>query len=146
MAFIDYSYCFCYLARFGKYCGIYISMPPEIIVTELLETLRQAVAGDTAAIRRVRRLQPVGGPSDKVYPPTYSDGPYAEEERVVDGRIVKTVLLDSVQSQANRLELALLRAYREGSAKFPLLTVDFSLAADPVVSELGELTALETPH
>ena len=146
MSCIDYSYCFCYSARFGKYCGIYISMPPEIIVTELLETLRQAVAGDTAAIRRVRRLQPVGGPSDKVYPPTYSDGPYAEEERVVDGRIVKTVLLDSVQSQANRLELALLRAYREGSAKFPLLTVDFSLAADPVVSELGELTALETPH
>ncbi len=121
-------------------------MSPETKVNQLLETLRQSVAEDTAAIRRVRRLQPVGGLSDKVYPPTYSDGPYAEEERVVDGRIMKTVLLDSVQSQANRLELGLLRAYRDGSAKFPLLTVDFNSAADPAVREIGEITALETPH
>jgi CRISPR-associated protein Csb1 len=35
-----------------------------------LERLRNAVAND-AAIRRVQRLQPAGGPGDKIFPPTY---------------------------------------------------------------------------
>ena len=121
-------------------------MSPEPTAPLRLETIQQALSGDAAAIRRVKRLHPVGGLSDKVYPPTYSDGPYAEEDRTVDGRIVKTVLLDSVPSQANRMELALLRAHREGTVKFPLISVDFSGATDPCVREFGELTALETPH
>ena len=34
-----------------------------------LDALREAAAKDSA-IRRVRRLQPVGGPGDKTFPPT----------------------------------------------------------------------------
>src|SRR5207253_3202927 len=51
-------------------------------------------------------------------------------------------LLDSVQSQANRLEQALLEAYRAGRLTFPLLSVDFSTD----VPEIGEITALDAPH
>jgi hypothetical protein len=59
---------------------------------------------------------------------------YATEERVIhveengEKKVVKvpTFLLDSVQSQANRMELALLQGYREGQLKFPLIEVDFS--------------------
>ncbi|MGH7004079.1 MAG: type I-G CRISPR-associated protein Cas7 [Alphaproteobacteria bacterium] len=35
-----------------------------------IDRLTQAVA-NAAAIRRVRRLQPAGGPGDKIFPPTY---------------------------------------------------------------------------
>ena len=35
-----------------------------------LDTLKKAVEED-AAIRRVQRPQPVGGPGDKLFPPTY---------------------------------------------------------------------------
>ena len=64
-----------------------------------LESLTRAVAGEYAAARRVTRLEPQG---DKVFPPTYEGGEYAEELRQVraaDGKVltVETVLLDSVQ-------------------------------------------------
>ena len=77
------------------------------------EQLRDATAGGSVALRSVTRLQPAGGPGDKVFPPTYAvegraEHKYAAEERHVDGRVVHTVLLDSVASQANRAELALL--------------------------------------
>jgi CRISPR-associated protein Csb1 len=39
-------------------------------MTISLEQLRMAVGRD-AAIRRVQKLQPVGGPGDKIFPPTY---------------------------------------------------------------------------
>ena len=52
------------------------------------------------------------------------------------------VLLDSVQSQANRLEMALLDAFRAGRMKFPLLSVDFSKS----VPDIAEITALDAPH
>jgi CRISPR-associated protein Csb1 len=112
------------------------------------ELLKNAVAGEYAAIRRVARLEPQGG---KVFPPTYEGGEYADEARQVeiDGRlqIVETVLLDSVQSQANRLELALLRAYNTGSIKMPMLQVDFAgHGADAILAEIGRITALEAPH
>jgi len=114
-----------------------------------LETLKKAAAGEYAAIRRVTRLEPQGG---KVFPPTYEGGEYAEEQRQVraaDGKVAKvdTVLLDSVQSQANRMEMALLRAYQGGRIKMPLLEVDFAGAGDdPILQEVGRITALEAPH
>jgi CRISPR-associated protein Csb1 len=39
-------------------------------MTITLEQLRAAVGKD-AAIRRLQKLQPVGGPGDKIFPPTY---------------------------------------------------------------------------
>jgi CRISPR-associated protein Csb1 len=92
-----------------------------------LDELKSAVVGSYAAIRRVTRLEAQGG---KIFPPTYEGGEYADETRQVrtaDGsvRSVATVLLDSVQSQANRMELALLGAY--SSPRLPLTSAFPSL-------------------
>ncbi len=117
-----------------------------------INALKKAVAGEYAAIRRITRLEPQG---DKIFPPTYEGGEYAEEPRqvVVEGQdgpkvsTVETVLLDSVQSQANRMELALLRAYDGGRIKMPMLQVDFAGGdSDPILAEIGRITALEAPH
>ncbi|MCY3805486.1 MAG: type I-U CRISPR-associated RAMP protein Csb1/Cas7u, partial [bacterium] len=61
-----------------------------------------------------------------------------------DDRVVTTVLLDSVASQANRAELALLDGWESGELGFPVPYVDFSAAED--VADVGRLTALEAPH
>lgn len=118
-----------------------------------LELLKRAVRGDFAAIRRITRLEPQG---EKVFPPTYEGGEYADEKRLVRVKddkggekveAVETVLLDSVQSQANRLELAMLRAYDSGRIRMPLLQVNFGgEGADPILKEVGRITALEAPH
>ena len=114
-----------------------------------LATLRAAVSGDAAAIRRITILEPQG---EKIFPSTYEGGEYATEQRVAknpEGKVetVETVLLDSVQSQANRMELAILRAYDSGLIRMPLLEVDFSKAgADEEAKAVGRLTALEAPH
>jgi len=123
-----------------------------------ISTLQSAVAGSAAAFRCRQKLDPAGGEGSKVFPPTYSDGPYATEDRVItveeDGKLktvrVPTVLLDSVQSQANRMELALLQGLREGKLSFPLIEVDFSGCTDddPLkdLSDLVEINSLTAPH
>lgn len=62
--------------------------------------------------------------------------------------VVETILLDSVQSQANRLELALLRAYDGRRIRMPLLEVVFGASSgdDQILKEVGRITALEAPH
>jgi CRISPR-associated protein Csb1 len=108
------------------------------------ERLRRAVAED-AAIRFSATLQPAGGKGDKVFPPTYTGGQYALESRIDEHGVVKdVVLLDSVQSQANRMEEALLAAHRAGRIKLPMISVTFSGIEE--LKELGEITILETPH
>ena len=114
------------------------SAPPEPLS---FDGLCQAVA-TAAAIRIVTELQPMGGPSDKLYPPTYEGGTYATERRRVGDREVDTVLLDSVQSQANRMELALLAAVERKDVAIPLLVADFS----EWFPSVGRITALEAPH
>jgi len=104
--------------------------------------LKEAVSGNAAAIRNITRLQPGGGPGSKVFPPTHSGGVYAWEMRRIGNEVVPTVLLDSVQSQANRMEQALLEAHSANELQFPLLQVDFS-AAFP---EIGIITTLDAPH
>nr|WP_231699361.1 type I-U CRISPR-associated RAMP protein Csb1/Cas7u [Limnochorda pilosa] len=89
------------------------------------------------------RLTPAGGAHEKVFPPTYQGGRYALEKRLVDGKAVDVVLLDSVASQANRMELALLAAWQRGSLRFPLLSVDFGTWED---LPIRRITALEAPH
>jgi CRISPR-associated protein Csb1 len=104
--------------------------------------LQAAVAGPAAAIRLRTRLEPDGGPDGKVFPPTYAGGVYAMEPRRNGGAKCDVVLLDSVQSQANRLELALLQAYDDGDLEFPMMWVKFPPALVPG----GRITALEAPH
>jgi CRISPR-associated protein Csb1 len=107
--------------------------------TLTLDLLREAVRSD-AAIRSITELQPAGGPGDKVFPPTYEGGKYALEQRVIDGQRVPCVLLDSVASQANRMELALLRASPE--LKLPVIRVKFG----GKLADIGEVTSLDAPH
>lgn len=111
-----------------------------------LAHLTAAIADGAVALRRIQRLQPAGGAGEKVFPPTYEGGQYATEERVIDGRRVPCVLLDSVQSQANRMELALKAACYRGKATeadIPIVTVDFDAVG---LSEVGEVTSLDAPH
>lgn len=114
-----------------------------------LNALEDAVAGAAAAIRSITRLEPAGGPGDKVFPPTYmkegkSETKYAMEERIIDGRHVMTVLLDSVASQANRMEEALLEGWRRGDLAFPVVQVDFT--GEEGLGDLDCITSLQAPH
>jgi CRISPR-associated protein Csb1 len=113
------------------------------------KALTQAVAED-AAFRRRRRLQPAGGVGDKLFPPTYPGEigrnpppQHVFERRHIDGKEVWCVLLDSVQSQANRLEEALLEAAKEKRIALPYLSVDFASAG---FNSIGEITSLDAPH
>ena len=108
-----------------------------------LEDLKQAVAGHAAAFRCVTEYQPAGGPGDKVFPPTYEGGNYAVETRYIDGAPVPCVLLDSVQSQANRMELALLDAVRANRISLPLVEAKFD---DEKLLKKFTVTSLEAPH
>jgi CRISPR-associated protein Csb1 len=112
-----------------------------------LSRLQAAVAGEAVAIRARTRLQPAGGPGDKVFPPTYavSQGlKYAVEERVLPTGASRTVLLDSVQSQANRMEESLRAAWEAGELDIPVIAVDFSGEGD--IADIGRITTLDMPH
>lgn len=112
-------------------------------MTITLDELHSALTGKAAAFRCVTEYQPAGGPGDKVFPPTYEGGKYATETRVVDGEAVDCVILDSVQSQANRHELALLEACRAKQLALPLLVARFE--ADKLLKPFV-ITSLEAPH
>jgi len=111
-----------------------------------LSDLQAAVSSGAAAFRCRRRLQPGGGEGDKVFPPTFMGAVYAVEQRRVPGheQPVTCVLLDSVQSQANRMEQALLEALDAGEVTLPIVEVDFSEAA--LLEPVGKVTSLQVPH
>ena len=111
--------------------------------------LTKMVAED-AALRRRQRLQPVGGKGDKIFPPTYpgegrNNPPprHVFERRRLDGKDVWSVLVDSVQSQANRLEESLLGVIREKSLCIPHVVVDFTGKG---LEGISTITSLEAPH
>jgi len=113
-----------------------------------LQQLNEAVE-NAAALRRRRTLQPAGGRGDKIFPPTYpGEGRNAPprhvfERRRIDGREIVCVLIDSVQSQANRLEEALLRSAKAGEIAVPRLVVDFPASG---LNAVPEISSLEAPH
>ena len=112
-----------------------------------IQRLNDVVAGGAVALRSIMRLQPADGPGGKVFPPTYAvtaENKYAVEERQVGDKVVTTVLLDSVASQANRAELALLDGWEAGELSFPVPFVDFT--GEPDLDDLGRITVLEAPH
>lgn len=114
-----------------------------------MDILQRAVASESAAIRCITRLQPAGGKGDKVFPPTYAvdrmaETRYAFELRRFDGQDVLTVLLDSVASQANRMEEALLAAWEERRLDLPVISIDFS--NEDGIGDLHKITTLQAPH
>jgi CRISPR-associated protein Csb1 len=112
-----------------------------------LTDLNRMVRED-AALRRRQRLQPAGGQGDKVFPPTYPGENRGEpprhvyERRRSGEREVWCVLVDSVQSQANRLEECLKEA-TEGGLAIPHLVVDFEGCG---VAGIGKITSFDAPH
>ena len=119
---------------------------PELTFERLLD----AVAGGAVALRSCMTLQPAGGEGDKVFPPSYSAGraehKYAVEERQIGDadEVSVTVLLDSVASQANRAELALLEGWERNELAFPVPYIDFT--GSNSVTDYEKLTVLEAPH
>jgi CRISPR-associated protein Csb1 len=93
-------------------------------------------------------LQPVGGKGDKIFPPTYpGEGRNAPprhvyERRRLNGADIWCVLIDSVQSQANRLEECLLAAISDGTP-IPYVEVDFTEAN---LDGVTKITSLDAPH
>lgn len=125
------------------------------IVPLTYDELRAGVAGDAVGIRCRTTLEPLGGPGDKIFPPTYgvpdnAETKYAIEDRRVptaEGKateVVKSVVLDSVASQANRLELALLDAIRLGDLPAPVTSVDFRPFTD--LAGLERISDYEASH
>lgn len=109
----------------------------------ILAKLQAGLQSNATAIRFSARLLPVGGAGDKVFPPTYKhskrdEAVYATEKRLIDGKEVDVVLLDSVQSQANRIEAALLDAVDREDLAIPVLGVK--------VGEYGRISSLDAPH
>lgn len=114
-----------------------------------IDKLRDAVMA-APAIRAITRLQPAGGPGDKVFPPTYAQDDksattkYATEMRRVGDREAQCVLLDSVASQANRMEEALLEGWKRKELDFPVVWVDFRNEAG--LEDLDTISSLDAPH
>lgn len=116
-----------------------------------ISELKAAVAGSGAAFRLTLKLEAV---SPKVFPPTYEGGKYATEQRFIPGYKytdpetgkdgpVPCVLLDSVPSQANRMELALQDAWMSDEIELPVVSSDFSAVENPGVPKV---TSLQAPH
>ena len=99
------------------------------------------------AIRRRVTLQPAGGKGSYIAPPTYRDDNdktiHVFETRRINEADIYCVLLDSVQSQANRLEEALSKAIKTEKIAIPYTYVDFK---NTDISHVGALSSLDVPH
>ncbi len=105
-------------------------------------------------MRRRQTLQPLEGKGGKIFPPTYPPSDDAKrtnrnapprhvyERRRLNGGDVWCVLVDSVQSQANRLEECLLAAIEAG-VPIPHVVVDFS---GKELDGITRITSLDAPH
>ncbi|MGE4046218.1 MAG: type I-U CRISPR-associated RAMP protein Csb1/Cas7u [Acetobacteraceae bacterium] len=108
------------------------------------------MVANAAAVRRVRRMQPIGGIGDKLFPPTYpgegTNRPprHVFEFRRIDAVNTHCVLIDSVQSQANRLEEALSKLRASGRMSFPVIAVTFEGSND--LADIGMVDTLAAPH
>ena len=125
-----------------------------------LKDVQDAVKNSAAAFRCRTILQPAGGDGTKVFPPTYAGAVYAKEKRRLAGydQPVDCVLLDSVQSQANRMEDALQQALDTERLRIPVIDVDFTPYWDPqrknaalkddmrLLDPVGKVSSLQAPH
>lgn len=85
--------------------------------TFALDQLEAAL--DRGSMLRIRQhLEPTGA-GGLVYPPTYGDGNHIFREAWIEEERRQVVVLDSPQSQSNRIEEALLAAHRRGDIQYP---------------------------
>jgi CRISPR-associated protein Csb1 len=117
--------------------------------TLTFDDIQSAVSGTAAAFRCRIRLQPDAGDGGKVFPPTYAGGVYAVEDRRINGQVVRCVLLDSVQSQANRMEEALQDTFLPNWRELKTDSDDTQCALPMIavhVENHGWITSLTAPH
>lgn len=106
------------------------------------------LAVQSAAGLRLRlRLQPLYGPGEVIFPCTVAGGKYQSSKRRIPGftESVDCTIIDSVQSQANRMEDALLEDIRTGKLHLPHVATDFS-EVEGLEKPVGTITCFEAPH
>lgn len=117
---------------------------------QLLDRITAACSGrsDDAGIRITASYEPAGGPGSLVFPPTYpplngqrDENKYALSSRHVDGDLRSTVLIDSFQSQANRVEQELKDAIDDGILQLPYIETSGRVGDHRV-----RVTNLDAPH
>jgi CRISPR-associated protein Csb1 len=138
-----------------------MSANPRPIMT--YDQLLQAVQS-SAGLRLRARLQPLYGTGEIVFPCTVAGGKYQTfnrrlpeyktyefteinegQERRLPVGAVPCVIIDSVQSQANRMEKALLEDIRAGNIHLPHIETDFT-GVEGLEKEVGTLTCFDCPH
>lgn len=119
-------------------------------IHEFLDRITAAAGGrsDDAGIRVTASYEPVAGAGTLVFPPTYpplngerSDNKYAMSSRHVDGELRSSVLIDSFQSQANRIEQELKDAIDDGILRLPYIETSGRVDGHRV-----RVTNLDAPH
>ncbi|WP_435103726.1 type I-G CRISPR-associated RAMP protein Csb1/Cas7g [Arhodomonas sp. AD133] len=81
------------------------------------KNLKEALAHGSM-LRIQQHLEPTGS-GGLVYPPTYGGGGHIFREAWIEDERRQIVVLDSPQSQSNRIEEALLAAHRRGDIRYP---------------------------
>jgi CRISPR-associated protein Csb1 len=114
------------------------------------DTLRRAVAldGDAAVMRLHTTFEPAGGAASRIFPPTFPvperttdpQVPYILEKRRQNEDIREVVVLDQVQSEANRAEEALDAAWRAHRLRLPMFVIQHKGQAEIT------LTSNDLPH
>ena len=112
--------------------------------SKLHESIDAALKSKASAVRMKLSLEPAGGDGDKVFPPTYKHSSndkseYASEKRISNGKELRCTLLDSVASQANRIEDAILQQINVGNLVLPDIQISFD-------SIEKNLSIMELPH
>ena len=109
-----------------------------------LLTFIQSAAG----LRLRLQLQPLYGQGEIIFPCTVAGGKYQTSKRRIPGypESVDCTIIDSVQSQANRMEDALLADIRSGNIFLPHVVTDFSGLEDRLHKPIGQITCFEAPH
>jgi CRISPR-associated protein Csb1 len=108
--------------------------------------IHQAVQS-AAGLRLRLRLQPLYGQGEIIFPCTVAGGKYQSSKRRIPGypESVDCTIIDSVQSQANRMEDALLADIRAGNIFLPHVVTDFS-DVEGLQKPIGAITCFEAPH
>jgi len=105
-------------------------------------------ATQSAAGLRLRiRLQPMYGEGELIFPSTVAGGTYLISDRRIPGyeTAIPCAIIDSVQSQANRLESALLEDIKSGNLHLPYVVSDFT-GLPNLIKDIGTITCFEAPH
>lgn len=114
-----------------------------------LEVLNEASqAGGPSALTSVTQLRPAGGEQATISPAKYTSragATYVFEDRFIGGEKVRTVLIDSRSSSANRLEDALAQAVAEGHPLLSLMPC-IEVSYDRGNGDIETYADYELPH